>query len=77
MPIIQPGERLPNGAKVVASKAIGNTVIYLCTDFHGAHEYVTWECLLDEPKGTYGGHYITEIWDAANDYKERIDKLTH
>jgi len=69
------GEKLPNGAEVLAFSATHQKIIVLAEWKNGGlptpdgKEYITWQ--LDEKKNAYWGHYFSEFKDALEDFEGR------
>lgn len=65
---MRPGDKLPNGATVIAEQA---GVVFA---FHpaGPTPYVTWRWDGLDPRSTSWGHYFSSVANAARDYEERV-----
>lgn len=72
-PIHAAGERLPNGALVLASKPIegySGAAVYLADTGEGPTRYVTWAAY-NGPRSTGNGHYYDSLSRAARDFDSR------
>ena len=63
---LAPGDRLPNGATVVA---IRNDVVLALRPGHVYDPYVTWS--IGPDGGTYSGHYHNHLDEAVADFADR------
>lgn len=73
---IQLGQHLGNDALVIAvtEKEVYGIVLGL-VDRNKHTPYATWEYRIDRRGGTYAGHYFAEFFDAAKDYKGRVEGI--
>lgn len=69
MKTYKPGDKLPNGAVVLASTFSFHKHVVLAQWGTGHHPYVTWR--VDEGGHTFLGHYFSNINEAMTDLGSR------